>query len=268
MKKLSFVKTVLPKQRALSVAPAYMINPLIGFDVGIPLNINQNIFTNLHYGVDVVGFKLIMLQFLIGYYAYGRDRFKDALEYESHSVFVSDTKQDLYKQLLRYKKAYIISYYATYAVIAAILVNQEKTSIPFLFALATSEYYNEIKRTTPFAKPLYVSVMWTLSSVILPCVLYEHSYAILNHPGDYLPCLFTLFAVSSFADIKDTNEDRANGVKTLPVCYGIERTQSIIFVALALSSLLFGLNEHYLDRPVVNALFELQNAGIAVLTAV
>lgn len=262
---MSFVRPRLPTKPLPSVA-VHMMNPLVGIDVGVPLNINQDIFTNLHYGTDVVGPKLILLQFLIGYYAYGRDRFKDALDYQANPVPVSASKRDLYDQLLRYKDAYLLSYYMAYLLIGATMVSEEQTSAPFLLVLLTCEYYNQIKRTTPFAKPLYVSVMWTLSSVILPCVVYEHSYAILESPGDYLPCLLTLFAVSSFADIKDTEEDRANGVKTLPACYGVERTRVVIFVALALSSLLFGLNEHYLNRPIVNALFELQNAGISVLT--
>ena len=43
-------------------------NPVVGLDVGIPLNILQNIFTSLHYGFDITTFKLILIQFLIGYY--------------------------------------------------------------------------------------------------------------------------------------------------------------------------------------------------------
>ena len=54
---------------------------LSGFDIGIPLNIFQNIFTNIHYGYDITTPKLIILQFLVGYYTYGKDRYSDAIEY-------------------------------------------------------------------------------------------------------------------------------------------------------------------------------------------
>ena len=57
------------------------IPPLNGLDIGIPLNIIDNVFTNLHYGEDITTPKVILLQFLIGYYTYGKDRYKDALEY-------------------------------------------------------------------------------------------------------------------------------------------------------------------------------------------
>lgn len=55
--------------------------PLNGIDIGMPLNIIDNIFTNLHYGYDITTLKVVLLQFLIGYYTYGKDRYKDAVEY-------------------------------------------------------------------------------------------------------------------------------------------------------------------------------------------
>ena len=42
-----------------------------------------------------------MLQFLIGYYTYGKDRFKDALEYESQNY--ETRKKGLYDFLLKNK---------------------------------------------------------------------------------------------------------------------------------------------------------------------
>lgn len=44
------------------------IPPLNGLDIGIPLNIIDNVFTNLHYGYDITTPKVILLQFLIAYY--------------------------------------------------------------------------------------------------------------------------------------------------------------------------------------------------------
>ena len=47
----------------------------------MPLNIIDNVFTNLHYGYDVTTLRVVILQFLIGYYTYGKDRYKDAIEH-------------------------------------------------------------------------------------------------------------------------------------------------------------------------------------------
>ena len=70
-------------------------NWINGLDVGIPLNLISNVFTNLHYDYDITTTKLLVLQFLIGYYSYGKDRYKDALENERTQNVSS--KEELYK---------------------------------------------------------------------------------------------------------------------------------------------------------------------------
>ena len=69
------------RKRVVRNIASMNIPPLNGLDIGIPLNIIDNVFTNLHYGYDITTPKVILLQFLIGYYTYGKDRYKDALEY-------------------------------------------------------------------------------------------------------------------------------------------------------------------------------------------
>ena len=72
----SFVTNNKPKRMINTIH--HLVNPIVGVDVGIPLNIFQNIFTNLHYGNDITTLKIVGLQFLIGYYTYGKDRYNDA----------------------------------------------------------------------------------------------------------------------------------------------------------------------------------------------
>ena len=97
----------------------------------------------------------------------------------------------------------------------------------------------------------------------MPCVLHDHDYSILSYPLDYLPCILTLFGLSNIIDLKDIKEDRENGIETIPVKYGMYNSSMISLFCLALSSLIFGLNEHYLDRPIINSINELQNAGMS-----
>ena len=107
--------------------------------------------------------------------------------------------------------------------------------------------------------------MWTFATVILPCVVYEHNYNILNDPFDYIPCMLILFASTNYADIIDIEEDKQNNIQTFPVTFGEENTIKIIFASLALSSLLFGLHPHYIHRPIINSLFELQNIVLSCI---
>tara|TARA_B100000524_G_scaffold157522_1_gene79856 strand:+ start:900 stop:1793 length:894 start_codon:yes stop_codon:yes gene_type:complete len=241
------------------------VNPLTGIDLGIPLNILQNVFTNLHYGYDVSTFKIIILQFLIGYYTYGKDRYKDALEYDE-SPFETD-KLELYEYLLKYKNLYRLTYDMSFLLISSILLFDDEglINMPFILVLLTSEFYKNLKKNLPYLKPFYVATMWTMSTVILPIVMHDNNYDILNYPMDYIPCALTMFASTNLLDIKDIEEDKENGINTIPVTYGKYFTYYIALISLTLSSLIFGLNSHYLDRPLVNSLFEFQNVFLSVI---
>ena len=253
--------------------------PLTGLDIGIPLNIIENVFTNIHYGENIVTIKQLLIQFLIGYYTYGKDRYVDALAYNtmSNQYNITAKKKELYENFNNNKVFYKLSYDITFSLIAYLLLTQTFTyenrniqilntdAIPFMILLYSSEYYRELKSITPLAKSLYVSFMWTISTIILPGYLYEHNYNILYDIGCYLPCFLSLFATTNLADIKDVEEDTINKVKTIPVCYGVEETKMLILISLAISSLIFGLNQHYIDRPIINSLYEIQNIGIALI---
>ena len=251
-----------------------MLSPLPGGEIGIPLNMIQNVFTNLHYGYDISSVKSCLLQFLIGYYTYSKDRYKDAFEYRDNvkcennekcaELTVSKRKIELYDYLLEYDTAFALSYDFAFAVITYILLIDSPEAFPFWILLYSSEYYKELKRTLPLLKSVYVSSMWTASSVLLPCVLHDHNYSILWDFNDYLPCFFAIFAFTNVADMYDVDEDRINAIDTFPVKYGIEVTAISVQLALLFSSFIFGLNEHYYDRPVVNSLFEIQNALFSV----
>ena len=241
------------------------IHELNGADIGIPLNIFQNLFTNIHYGYDITTVKTTTLQFLIGYYTYGKDRFKDALEYEENQF--ETKKKSLYKFLIKNKNIYAESYNISLSLIIFLLLFDDNyiNNLPFIPLLLTSEYYKKIKESYGSFKSFYVSFMWTMSCIILPCVMHDNNFDILNYPLDYLPCFLSIFASSNLNDINDIEEDVENKIDTLPVLLGKENTNYLVLFCLSLSSLLYGINNHYIDRPIVNSLFELQNAGVAFI---
>lgn len=236
-----------------------------GIEIGIPLNIYQNIFTYNHYGKDITTPGIVALQFLLGYYTYGKDRYKDALEYEKNPY--ETDKKDFYLNIIK-NKNYYKDFYDSLDVLFFFFYLADKNfkqNTPFMMLLYSTNFYDEIKKNYGTLKPLYVSIMWTACTVILPCVLHDHNFSILNHPLDYLPCTLSLFANSNLQDNKDIEEDKINGIETLPVKYGINKSNMLSLAAIGLSSLLFGMSEHYLSRPIVNSLFELQNVGTAFL---
>lgn len=265
MKTYSFLNSMsLKTNKPLSrIMVPRMVNPLVGIDMGIPLNIIQNVFTNLHYGYDITTFKAILLQFLIGYYTYGKDRYRDALVYETKKY---DTpKKELFEYLIKYKDFYKLSYDASFIFIVFILLMDDKmiNNIPFIALLLSTDYYNEIKKLGPLIKPTYIAVMWTFSAAILPAIMHDHNYSILNYPIDYLPCAMTMFSSSTILDIKDIEEDKINGVRTIPSVYGLEKSQMLTIFLLGLSSLLVGLNPNYLENPLPNSVYEFINLFLA-----
>lgn len=238
---------------------------LKGFEIGIPLNIISNVYTNLHYGYDITSLKLISLQFLLGYYTYGLDRYSDALEYQENKY---DTdKKEYYELIYQNKDLYQASFFITFMCICNLLLseNEYQQMAPFIIILIQTNFYKDIKKIIGPWKPVYISVMWTLSSIILPCVIHDHDYSILGHPMDYLPLTLSLYGSSNLADCKDIQEDQMNQIETVPVKYGLTTAFRVSMATLALSGLLFGLNPHYLDRPIINSIVEFQNAGTSLI---
>lgn len=263
---MSFLPPI-PSSRRMITCSAIDIQVIEnGFSLGIPLNIITNVFTELHYGYDITSIKIITLQFLIGYYSYGKDRYKDALEYYQNPSQISENKQQLYTSILKYPSLYRFSYCVSFYAIGLILCSDNDFihTIPILGLLYSTEYYKILKENIAILKPFYVSFMWTFATTIMPSVLYEHNYNILSDIGAYVPCFLLLFATTNVADIKDIEEDTYNKIYTLPVEVGEENTWKLIFGSLALSSFLFGIHPHYLERPIINSLFELQNACLAI----
>jgi hypothetical protein len=259
----SSINRFSPKPILRSHNPQLIVQDL---SIGIPLNIFSNIYTNLHYGLDITTTKSVLLQFLLGYYAYGYDRIKDANEY-SKSTDISiypQNKIDLYKRILDQKLIYDIT--VNSALIGSIYLlsidNYDITHLPFLLLLYLSANYKEYKPLLSIYKPLYIAIMWTITTIGLPCVLHDNNYNILMYPQDYLSCLLFIFSASNFADINDIREDKKLGVKTLPVLYGKNITSYISLIAVSTAAILLVENPNFENRFWINSLIEAQHLGL------
>ena len=92
MTKLAFQSLAL-KKTSRNLVKRNLANPLPGIEVGIPVTIFQNIFTNNHYGYDITNSKMLLLQFGSAYLTYGFDRFFDSQD----PLETAENKQQLYK---------------------------------------------------------------------------------------------------------------------------------------------------------------------------
>jgi hypothetical protein len=243
-----------------------LFNPLPGSTLGVPLNILQYVFTTAYYGETIINSELVILQFCLGFFTYGLDRLFDAYEYYNNGERekINDQKKALYSYLVTYDNYFISCIFVSYLYIYSILSNYED-GFTFLLLLMSTLFYKKLKTGFGQFKALYIGMFWSISCVIMPCVLHDHNFNILYDYSSYAPCFFTLFASSNLLDIKDIQEDRDNKINTLPVIFGEKKSIVISYIATFLSMSIFLYNPHFKDNILPNLLFEFQNLGSFII---
>ena len=78
------------------------------------------------------------------------------------------------------------------------------------------QLYDPFKRRFPLLKPLYVGTLWTGAITVVPHLLSHVDVS----SSDVISMGLLTTGVSNWADIKDVNDDRANGIHTIPVMFG------------------------------------------------
>lgn len=234
-------------------------NPIIGSNLGIPLNLLQYIYINTYYQENLITFELVALQFAIGIFTYGSDRLIDALQYSDTSNYSID-KIDYYNYLKKNKNLNIFVISLSYIYITSLLINNPET-YPILFLLTSTLGYKNFKTNYGQFKALYIGIFWTIGTVVLPSVLLSHNYDILKEPTIILPSIFNLFASSNLLDIKDVKEDKAEKIYTLPVIYGSNFAIAISHISIILAILLFYNNENFDNNIYLSLLYEAQSFG-------
>ncbi len=243
-----------------------LFNPLPGSTLGIPLNIIQYIFTTAHYDEVILTKELILIQFCLGFFTYGLDRLFDAYEYYNNGEreIINSNKKALYNYLINNDIYFITSILISYIYIFNELIKYDN-GIIFILLLLSTLFYKNIKTEFGQIKAIYIGIFWSLSCIIMPCVIHDNNLSILNDPTSYLPCFFTLFASSNLLDIKDIEEDKNNNIYTLPVIFGERNSILISYISTFLSIIIFLYNPHFKDNIIPNLIFELQNIGIFII---
>lgn len=212
--------------------PVKFENPLPLASIGVPLILFAEFFTWLRYGDNILTGEDALLQFCLGYCTYGVDRLLDALDASDDDI--DPHKQELYSAIKRNQDNVMTAIAASGFFILSELA-QSSITWPFIPLLASTMGYRELKEKLGPAKAFYLGGMWAVATVILPSVMHDHDYSVLNAPMDYLPAALLLFGATNFADCRDVEEDKINKINTLPVLLGKDLTQVIASVALILS---------------------------------
>ena len=236
-------------------------NPIIGSNLGIPLNILQFIFTTEYFNQNVINFELIALQFAIGIFTYGSDRLYDALDYKNNTnIILLDEKRDYYNFLLEKYNFNLFIILSSFIYILYISYDNIY-SYPFIALLLNTLDYRNFKKQYGYLKPFYIGLFWTFGCVFLPIILQENNYNIIYEPTIYLPCFLSMLASSNLLDIKDLEEDKSENIYTLPVLFGENNAICISHISLLLAMLIFLNNPNYYDNLWISSLFQFQTFG-------
>jgi len=244
-------------------------NPIIGSNLGIPLNLLQFIYSNTYFNENLITPKLIGLQFAIGIFTYGSDRLIDALEYsnvysKTNTSNYNIDKINYYNYLVKTKNFNIFVITLSYLYIFSLLINNPET-YPILFLLTSTLDYKNFKKNYGQFKALYIGIFWTIGTVVLPSVLINHNYDIIKEPTIIIPSILNLFASSNLLDIKDIDEDKQEEIYTIPVIYGTNFAISISHISIILAILIFYNNENFENNIYLSLLYELQSFGVFFL---
>ena len=241
-------------------------NPIIGSSLGIPLNLLQYIYTTTYYQDNIINLQLILFQFSVAIFTYGTDRFFDALDYKkenntiTNNTYISNEKINYYNYLNENLYFNILVIFGSYLFIFNSLLENDNTYL-FIPLITSTLFYKNFKKKYGYLKSSYIALFWTIGTIIVPCIIHDNNYEILNHPTIYLPNILTMFASSNLIDIKDIEQDKAEQIYTLPVVYGSNFAIAISHISIILAILLFYNNENFDNNIYLSLLYEAQSFG-------
>ena len=193
---------------------------------------------------------LILCDLAISHSIYGRDRLKDQLiEIENHDGGV-DGGVDYNQNIFNYTTslANLISF--------LFLLKFECTEcVPIVTFLSNA--YSRSKVRLGNTKPFLIGILWAYAIVILPPD---------DVPNDLFLVYSSLYAASSnIADIKDIEEDKENGIITLPVKFGEKVTY---IVSAVLASVALATHTTFDDWTIGDTCIEIVSAGLFLYSSI
>ena len=215
------------------------LRPVLGTEVGLSLALMQ---AAAHHEITP---SLVLCDLAISHSIYGRDRLKDQII-------------DLLEKDQEGVKYNVFNYTTSIANLIAFLLLLKfecKECIPIVTFLSTA--YSRTKVRLGNTKPFLTGILWAYAIVILP-------------PDDVPNDLFLVYsslyaATSNIADIKDIEEDKENGIITLPVKFGEKATY---IVSAVLASVALVTHTTFDDWTIGDTFIEIVSAGLFLYSSI
>lgn len=216
------------------------LRPILGAEVGLSLALMQ---AAAHHEITP---SLLICDLAISHSIYGRDRLKDQL------ISLKDQYPEC---VIDYN---IFNYTSSVANLIAfvLLLKFECTEcIPIVTFLSNAYSISKVRLGN--TKPFFIGILWAYAIVILP-------------PDDVPNKLFLVYsslyaATSNLADIKDIQEDKENGIMTLPVQFGEKATY---IVSSVLASVSLATHTGFEDWTIGDTFIEIVSAGIFLYSSI
>lgn len=216
------------------------LRPILGAEVGLSLALMQ---AAAHHEITPY---LVLCDLAISHSIYGRDRLKDQL--------ISLKEQD-HEGVMDYNIFNYTSSIANLISLVLLLKFECTECIPIVTFLSNA--YSRSKVRFGNTKPFLIGILWAYAIVILP-------------PDDVPNNLFLVYsslyaATSNIADIKDIQEDKENGIITIPVKFGEKATY---IVSSVLASVALATHTGFDDWTIGDTFIEIVSAGLLLYSSV
>ena len=196
--------------------------------------------TSVLYGI-VIDYNLLLSSFLLAFSVYSLDKLssikEDLICLSQRSWFISRHKKILiYITITSYATAVAL---AGLKNIVALLVIISPICMGLLYSIKIS---NVRLKDIPALKNISISISWALVGAFLPLAVESKPFilvALLFYFG-FIKC----FINTILFDVRDIEGDSENGVRTIPVIFGLKKTKTLLLV-LNLSLMLWILICYY-----------------------
>ncbi len=233
-----------------------MFLPLIGIEVGVLACYFEKSSTSL--GGITPEIWTYFIQILFAHCIYGTDRLWD-YRISRNKNEIKDT--DVFKYLSLKQNENRVELTTIISFLAAVALLIYENQLQFIFPLFFCVYqYRDFKEMYPLLKPVLVALSFTATALWLPYLsVHEHVDV-----QTWMPTFMEMYAVSNLADISDSEEDEKNGIRTLPVIAGKQKSGMFSFMIGTGAALVYANNPnvHFLEPR--DFLFQTQLIGSTI----
>lgn len=176
--------------------------------------------------------------------------FATLFEYNIHRLILVLTNKDAlnhdrHSWIKKYpKRFYFIVFFSILGFLVSILLAKEKVlialapiglltifySLPFLKKLKYVFRLREI----PFLKIFLISFVWSIVTILLPIIQSNNNYDNKHILLMLIERFIFVFAITIPFDIRDISDDRASGLKTIPILIGQKKSIVVANISLLL----------------------------------